>query len=151
MSKFIRTLAATAALLAGAAQAAVPSAFPFTGTIAANQTIDFSFITLAGGYATFNETILNGGLKAPALFELRDAGGPLVADSTTGFKSKTLNFNYLDAGAYTLRLTAGATGGAYSVASNVGLASQVPEPETLALALAGVGIAGTMLRRRNQA
>jgi PEP-CTERM motif len=151
MSKFIRTLAATAALVAGAAQATVvtPSVFPVTGTIAANQTIDFSFITLATGYASFNETIKNGGSsKAPAYFALWQGGTELTADSITGLRSKTLTFNSLDAGAYTLRLTAGAIGGTYEINSNVGLASAVPEPTGTLLALAGVGVAGLLLSRR---
>jgi hypothetical protein len=150
MSKFIRTLAATAALVAGAAQATTvtPTAFPFSGNISAGQTLDFSFVTLSAGYASFNEVIFNGGLKAPAYFALLQAGAPLQADTENGLKSKTLIFNTLDAGAYTLRLTAGAVGGAYSISSNVALASQVPEPVGTALALAGVGVAGLLLSRR---
>jgi PEP-CTERM motif len=149
MSKFIRTLATAAAMAAGAAQAAAPvSAFPLTGTIAANQTLDFSFVTLATGGASFSETIFNGGLKAAATFALLQGSQPLTPDDIQGNKAKTLYFDSLDAGPYTLRLTAGAIGGTYEINSNVGLASAVPEPTGTLLALAGVGVAGLLLSRR---
>ncbi len=58
------------------------------------------------------------------------------------------------AGVYTLNLTGNATGtsgGMYSVALNVENVAAVPEPETYALMLAGLGLVGFASRRKNNA
>lgn len=61
----------------------------------------------------------------------------------------SLSFTKLIAGDYTIALTghaAGKSGGNYY--GNLGVTAAVPEPEVLALSLAGLGVVGLLARRR---
>ena len=60
--------------------------------------------------------------------------------------------HYLSAGSYTLQVrgyAADTTAGSYS--GNIGIAAAVPEPETIAMLLAGLGLIGVVSRRRKVA
>lgn len=62
-------------------------------------------------------------------------------------------FGLLDAGSYYYRVTGegkGSAGGFYTLSSSVSEVSPVPEPNTVALMLAGFAGMGFLLRRRNQ-
>lgn len=68
--------------------------------------------------------------------------------NTNGLYAK-LSFEKLTAGDYTVALTghaAGKSGGNYY--GNLGVTTAVPEPEVLALSLAGLGVVGLLARRR---
>jgi len=72
--------------------------------------------------------------------------GSYSFDGTTGSTWHT--FSSLTAGDYYYRITGNATGtagGFYSITSTV---QAVPEPETYAMLLAGLGIMGSLYRRR---
>ncbi len=91
----------------------------------------------------------NGGSDSKALYV--DVTGMSQASFTgaTPFTTKSLSF-VASSTLTTLKFTSGATGSSGSVIDNV-LVSAVPEPETYAMLLAGLGLMGVVARRRKQA
>lgn len=74
-------------------------------------------------------------------------GGAWTFDGTTGDTQNSLT---LDAGDYFYLVTGTATGSAGGVYSLVSTAAAVPEPETYALWLAGLGVVGFVVMRRGR-
>jgi hypothetical protein len=126
--------------------------------IAAGETLLLDF-TLAGTVtsSSFVSSItpLLGASAPPLSFKLFSGATEVLPTAPpTGVFSSTVSFSGLSIGqVYTIELKSGITGG-YAIKSNfVGDAfnatiTAVPEPESLALVLAGLGVAGMLARRR---
>ncbi len=72
---------------------------------------------------------------------------------TVSTDSTPTTFSALNAGSYGLQVAgfaAGAVGGLYNGAISISSVSAVPEPETYAMLLAGLGLVGAVARRRNK-
>lgn len=85
------------------------------------------------------------------------SGGQLIAAATTSFVNggaqALIQSLSIAAGSYDLRVlgtTTGSAGGSYFGNMNV-VVNPVPEPETYAMLMAGLGLLGFMARRRNGA
>jgi len=98
-----------------------------TAVVNGGQDVDFTSIVLTGPGGPFNMTLLN-----PDPVEV-------WATPAAGFQ--------LAAGTYTLTLTGTNSAAIGSYAGNFAVTA-VPEPQTLALTLAGLGAVGFLLRRR---
>nr|WP_179950594.1 FxDxF family PEP-CTERM protein [Aquabacterium olei] len=160
----LKSLVAAAAFIAAgaSAQAAALSFSPVGGGLKADLSgigdTSFTF-TLSSDYL-FSSSVAGVQITIPGLF---DTGAPISSVSLNGTAfslassstasgpviSTTYTYsllNYpLSAGSYTLDVKAtGAFGGVATLAP-------VPEPESLALAVAGLGVAGFVARRRKSA
>lgn len=96
----------------------------------------------------FDYTIANGmfGLYSDA--DGDGMGGTLIASTTFGSSSTSLLANNIAAGSYYFAVSgdaAGNLGGIYNFTTNT---APVPEPETYALMLAGLGLLGFVGKRR---
>lgn len=98
-----------------------------TSVVNGNQDVDFSFIALTGPSGVFSFTLLN-------------------PDPVEVWASPAAGWS-LAAGTYTLALIGTNSAGIGSYAANVAVTA-VPEPESLALILAGGGVLGFLARRR---
>ena len=98
-----------------------------TGVVNGNQDVDFTSIVISGPGGPFNYTLL---LPDPV---------EVWATPAAGFT--------LGAGAYTLTLTGTNSASIGSYGGNFAV-TPVPEPQTLALMLAGLGAVGFVARRR---
>lgn len=107
------------------------SASTFNGSVTSvvngNQDVDFAYIALSGPSGVFSFTQLS-------------------ADPVEVWASPVAGVS-LAAGTYTLSLIGTNSAGIGSYAANVAV-TPVPEPETLALFLAGGGVLGFLARRR---
>ncbi len=157
-------LAALAAALSfGAGAQAATLNTVATGHLNAGQqlTIQFSIDNFIAGNATISAKVksdLDGKFKAPVSFAIYNDSNVLIStsDATPGNLAGTsYTFSNLATGTYTAKLTEGAFGGVYTIASKYQTtfisASAVPEPESVALAFAGLGVAGLLLKRRSAA
>ena len=116
-------------------------AAPFT------DTYNFSLIgpnTLSGIVTTFNFMTLFGisGLS------LSLTGGTLLGAATDVNPADGYSFSGLGLGNYALKITGDVTGTGGGAYGGVMQAAPVPEPETYALLLAGLGVIGFVARRR---
>jgi PEP-CTERM motif len=98
-----------------------------TSVVNGGQDVDFTSIVLTGPSGPFTLTSVS--------------GDPVEVWATPG-----TGFN-LAAGTYTLTLSGNNSAGIGSYAGNLAV-SPVPEPQSLALALAGLGAMGFLMRRR---
>ncbi|MED5620134.1 FxDxF family PEP-CTERM protein [Ideonella sp. BN130291] len=123
-----------------------PGAFSDTITFSIPGTSDISSTTVANNLLSLAN--ITGGMVS--LY--REAGatdallGSYSFDGTTGSTWHTTTG--LTAGSYYYQITGNATGthgGFYSITSTV---TPVPEPETYAMLLAGLGVVGSLYRRR---
>jgi hypothetical protein len=79
-----------------------------------------------------------------------------VTDKAAGFYNgaggvlQTINFTASGTGAALLNFTQTSSSAASPIIDNVSIAAAVPEPETYAMLLAGLGLIGSIARRRNQ-
>lgn len=123
-----------------------PGAFTDTITFSIPGLSDVSSTTVANNLLS----VLN--LQNGSVSLFREAGetdtlvGSYTFDGTTGSSWHTMSG--LTAGSYYYQITGNATGslgGFYSITSTV---TPVPEPETYAMLLAGLGVVGSLYRRR---
>jgi hypothetical protein len=167
---------AAAALLIGAslsAQAAVSSTTTNLGTLAVGSATTFSGGAIVGNsfLDTFNFTLPdNGGTSFTAtnyapgylssyvsaliteisLYSTSSATA-LTSVTNSGINQLTLTYSPSLAGNYYLKVagvTGGLLGGGYNGAISVAAVTPVPEPETYAMLLAGLGVMGFIARRR---
>lgn len=95
---------------------------------------------------------VKGDLLKEAVFDFIKVGGPndfLGSGIATGTNQATFAFEKLLPGDYTVTVlghSIGKSGGNYY--GNLSVTAAVPEPEVLALVLAGVGVVGVMGRRK---
>ena len=113
-------------------------------------TLDAASTVTAVAVANNNPSVLNliGGTFA--LFSSADAVNPILLASFSGSTGSDSASVALDAGDYYYRvfgLATGTSGGYYSLSSQV---TAVPEPETYALLLGGLGVIGFMAARRRE-
>jgi PEP-CTERM motif len=125
------------------------------GDITLSQTspAEIDFQILGTNPATFTLTTGAGGeISSFDLYYDNDMSAPLAFSShLKETPSKwVVTFNSLDAAGYIAYITGSGTA-SMRVAMGPLDTSPVPEPESLALALAGVAVAGTLLRRRQAA
>jgi hypothetical protein len=147
-----KSLVAVAAMVAAGAASAAGGVLSLSGTSA--STIDplgfdvwtfsvpvnsFGSIT---GFSTSGPTLTGVSFTTAA-----NAAVPGLLESAFLPYGKSFSFTSLAAGNYKFTI-AGAATSAYSINANVA-AVPVPEPGSYVLALAGLGIAGLMLRRRS--
>lgn len=98
---------------------------------------EVTFIDSVGGFNTYNIYNIN---NTSFKFGLYNAANTLVTDTSS-----------LAAGTYQFRVegtATGALGGQYFVSMNVASVTAVPEPETNALMLLGMGVIGFVARRK---
>ncbi|MBK1682881.1 FxDxF family PEP-CTERM protein [Rhodoferax fermentans] len=142
-----------------AGQAKAFSGYAPVGAFA--DTITFSLPTNSGsGYSVIDfatpNNVLHTVFTAISLFYNPDGviGGndSLVASSVSTNNELSLTLGSLAAGSYYLNIygsTVGTLGGGYSGAISVTpFTAPVPEPETFAMLLAGLGVMGAIARRR---
>jgi opacity protein-like surface antigen len=164
----IKKLILAAALATLGSTAAIADTYTAPGVINVGQTQTAFFNHTAGSFFdTFNFSIGSGGtlstsavsLSLSNLLDISGLTGNLWNNShpngtfnygTFAGNNTTFSFGPLAAGDYHIDFTGNATGvvgGAYAAAVSV---SAVPEPETYALLLAGLGLMGTVARRRSR-
>lgn len=153
-----KSLVAVAAMVAAGAASAAPVSF--SGFVAPGAfTASLGSVVVAPG---FTASVFGGVSSSPFTTTFSTPFGPTVVsfDALT-FSGVTLgaltdsdlsngfSFLGLSAGTYALSVSGfSSTGGVYAGGYDV-LSTPVPEPMSYALALAGLGIAGLMLRRRS--
>jgi PEP-CTERM motif len=152
------TSAAVAAVLSvccGVGQAAVLA----TGNTVAGTTT-FSFKMLSSSLGQFDVFLTSpSGQFAPTAVGIEDAFGmPLVPVLIGGTSQMTTLVTPLGMGEYSLTFVSSFTGGTFTIQGESNLTSSVlvplststpvPEPESVALVLAGLGVAGMLGRRR---
>jgi hypothetical protein len=148
----LKHVAAVAAFLAAGAAQATGGALSTGGTTfaslaAAAESWTFDLTAKSFGSLTLFSTT-GGGLSG---FTLTTAtNGAVSGLSVSSFLpyGSSLSFSSLAAGSYKLTVS-GALGTGYGINANIA-AAPVPEADALVLAIAGVGVAG-LLRRRRQA
>jgi len=149
-------LAAALALAGGAfaATRALPQGVPgiyFVGGAEFDDTFTFSVSSHSSLLGGIGSTTPDSGIPFPPVtFSALSLTGPAGTVSTPlSGSSAMFSYSNLVAGDYSLRLTGNAQAsgiGFYSMYGNIG---PVPEPESYAMFLAGLGIIGAMVRRRS--
>ncbi len=168
----LRHLAAAAALAAASSSTLAVEAFPtpislgtlgtsaaavFAQAFAFNGAPSYSFSFTLDSSTGFSD--LAGALRFadPVDLTISLAGGSSFSSSVTVAGSpyipNAFNFSSLADGNYVISFTGLSTSSASSFGGGFVQASvaAVPEPESLAMLLAGLGVAGTLLRRRKTA
>lgn len=163
-SKFLASLSlVTAAVAANAALPPVTPPLFVNETVGAGAAAFVGSITVTGaGLTTFNTKVFTPGISIVGfdLYNLLDLSlvTPIAGKNSSSNPSgstKTFTYLNLSAGDYALKVSTSGLSNTLRVISSANVTeystSPVPEPETLALALGGVGVAGTLLRRRRSA
>lgn len=152
----LKSFALVAALATGVAPAIATQTVPVTANLAAGvpTVLDLGAITFASvsnltgtlfaatqavvpGFGTFN--------LSPVSFSVAALTGPTAVSQPTG---NNFSFSSLTAGTYHLWATVTSqNGGGAFIGANYNV-TPVPEPETYALLLAGLGVVGFVARRR---
>lgn len=166
--KLKSTLAALALSVAGAGAFAAETTIAwnpeysignFFGNYTEGATVDDRFGFTVNEASWVSASVISSSLENASRFEFSGASldgngftslGPDTVDNTE-VQSWALGRTRLDPGTYYLTVSGtatGSSGGAFSGMINV---SPVPEPETYALMLAGLGVLGFLARRRNKA
>jgi PEP-CTERM motif len=155
MNRTLRTSALGALLAVGlASNSAYATSTMASGVPASSlNTVTFTLSAVTG--PTFSVYFSNGPSQfAPLSLSLLNGTTPVTAlPSTTGGIS-TLSFRSLSAGTYSLVFTppsfapSGSTFTVFTSLDSGFNVISVPEPESIALALAGVGLVGTLVSRR---
>jgi len=149
--------AATLALFAAGASAATTPVTLVSGSFndIALGTVTFAGTSTVSGLAGFvsqftgsfgNQTFT---FDAPAINFSQVSlysGSALSASSS----SNTFNFANLTAGTYTIKVSGSVAGGGVGGALAQYQVTAVPEPETYAMLLAGLGVMGAIARRRSK-
>ncbi|WP_290872719.1 FxDxF family PEP-CTERM protein [Aquabacterium sp.] len=118
--------------------------FTLDGTLSTSALFSRLGIRLSG--TEIIAVVLDGDLRSRAFFDLSSDTKTASNGKTVVEYDATLLNHTLTAGWHTLTVTAT---GNYA-GGTVSLTPAVPEPESLALALAGLGVAGFVARRRSQ-
>lgn len=124
----------------------------FTFTLTSSSDLSFSVANFAVP-SLYNTILTSASLFSNADNSLYSADDILLTPASTQTGQLGSAFSALGAGSYYLQVTGistGSMGGLYSGALNVSSVSAVPEPETYAMLLAGLGLIGTIARRRNK-
>lgn len=120
---------------------------------------NFTFSLAGPSFAnvTGEQTVVFKGTSGPAIrdiagfyFGLYTQSGNVVVPASMSTDAMSLSFGLLSAGSYMLKFwgsPAGTKGGYYNGTISV---AAVPEPETYAMFLAGLGLIGGIARRRKQ-
>lgn len=168
--KFNKALIGLAAMLAVAGAQAATSALPPGSNLGTNpDTVSFYGLS-SGSSSTYSFTLAS--VATPGYITTWDLSsyftslfgpvnisgitvtGPSFSETQTpAFLDDTAMFTGLSDGAYTIKFdtTSASTGILVGTLKATAVLTPVPEPESLALMLAGLGVAGTLLRRRKNA
>ncbi len=146
-----KSLAVVAALLAGGVAHAAGGSLALVGTtfssvaVGGSDVWTLSLPTVSVGSVT-SFSISGGGLTGITFTTAAGATVPGLVSSVSLPYVGAFAFSNLAAGNYKLTVS-GTVGAAYGVTTAI--TSAVPESGSVALALAGLGVAGLMLRRRS--
>ena len=122
-----------------------------------NYTFTLSESNDLSGLLTSLITTTNTGLAITGFDLLGNGGVVLAGKQKAGDNAAEQAWSFssgahpLSAGAYTLRVSGYVDGTAGSYSGNIAVAAAVPEPETIAMLLAGLGLIGVVSRRRKVA
>lgn len=162
------SVAVAAAVAFGAAHASAPLAVESGGNLGINPSnvpylaegngdseFDFSLVDLAsaGSFTTFSLSVSMYSVFKPVTVSAINVTGPSFTQTINPASGSSLaTFSGLGAGAYKLTFTNSARGfaGLTGTVTAVGTVTPVPEAETYALALAGLGVVGLVAARRRK-
>ncbi|RRS02280.1 PEP-CTERM sorting domain-containing protein [Aquabacterium soli] len=162
----LRHLAAAAALAAASSSALAVEAFPTPislGTLGTSAAAVFAQAFSFNGAPTYSFSFtldsstgfsdLAGALRFadPVDLTINLAGASFSGTTTVAgspYIPNVFSFSSLADGNYVISFTGLSTSSAGSFGGGFVQATPVPEPESMALVLAGLGVAGTLLRRR---
>jgi PEP-CTERM motif len=160
MTMKFRQIAIAGAAALCAALAHADSGPGYTTTVINDDTIEFSQITLSETEPTAIRFTLSkdsypvtfnwgttGQFSSFGLYDVNDLSTALTPATYNTTAGNLWSFKYdpLDMGTYVASMTGSGTAGLRVAVLTV------PEPEALAMALAGLGVAGTLIRRRRAA
>jgi len=160
MKKYIQAIATTLILGAAASAQAATSTATFQET--SNGSFTESFFVTPNGANTLILRVSGAAFQFSGLtFSLWDGATSLISGNSTAVGGNqiaifsdlnTVSFDLLGGKAYTLKVTGTSIGAPNTAVGTVyatnGLVSAVPEPESYALLLAGLGLIGTVGKRR---
>lgn len=155
----LKSLVAAAAMLVAGAASAAPISFGGMVLVPGAFTLNLGSVVVAPGFST---NVYGGVSSSPFTVTTSTPAGPM----TLSFSALTLSsasmgasvdtdlsngfsFLGLTAGTYTLSVSGTAVTGGYYAGAYDSVSTPVPEAGSMALALAGLGVAGLMLRRRS--
>lgn len=150
--KFIKSVLATVAMTT----AFMASAQATTSSFTLPTSIDSNVLVVSPG--TFKDSYIFNVTQTGAItFSVTEIENSLLNIDFLGYglynsaKNQVTNFSNLSTGIYTLFVsgeTSGSLGGAYNLKVNLSAVTAVPEPETNALMLVGLGLIGFIARRK---
>ncbi|MBK6854860.1 MAG: FxDxF family PEP-CTERM protein [Burkholderiales bacterium] len=147
---FLKTVAAAAALLVCVGANAAVS--PATGTFAGGADNTFSYVFGSDGTFDLTVTGFNFDISNVTISGFGGLSWSTVDTTVSGFTIETWTLNpgvaMTASTMYDVSVTGTNSGGAYAGSHTFTAAAPVPEPESYAMLLAGLGALGFMGRRR---